>query len=213
MILNLLFTEPMIFVAWLLAIILSLTIHEYAHAFAAEKQGDPTPRLMGRLTLNPLSHIDSFGLLSLLLVGFGWGKPVPINPLNFKNKEKGDIIVSLAGPISNFLMVILFGFILRIFFLYSNFTLNNLMVQFLFFLVMINVVLGIFNLIPIPPLDGSHILFNVLPSTWNEFKYKLHRNGPFILMMVILMDRFLGIGFLSGLFNFFISAVQKIVFM
>jgi Zn-dependent protease len=212
MILGLLFEQPMIFVAWLVAILFSLTVHEFAHALAATMQGDPTAKLMGRLTFNPLAHVDMMGLLSLLLVGFGWGKPVPVNPIYFKNKKWGDTIVAFAGPLANFISIVVFGVILRIMISTTTLGPNNLLISFLFFMIMINVVLGIFNLIPLPPLDGSHILFNILPSQFNEFKYKLAKNGPWLLLTLIMMDRFLGIGLLGGLFNFFQSLVYKIIF-
>ncbi len=202
----------MVFVAWVIAILLALTVHEFAHAWAANLQGDPTSKLLGRLTLNPLKHIDNFGFICLLLVGFGWGKPVPINPVYFKNKKLGDIIVSLAGSVTNFIFVFLFAFALKMILLYTNLEPSNLMVQFFLFVIMINVVLGVFNLIPIPPLDGSHILLNLLPSSLNDFKYKLIKNGPWILLAFIFLDRYMGIGILSGLFNFFFVLIQKIVF-
>lgn len=212
MILGLLFEQPIIFVAWLIAILFSLTIHEFAHAFAATLQGDPTPKLMGRLTLNPMSHIDVIGFLSLLLVGFGWGKPVPVNPVYFKDGKKGDTLVAIAGPLANLLAIIIFGIIIRIIGAIGIFDYNNLMVQFLFFIIMINTVLMIFNLIPIPPLDGSHILFNLLPSKFSEFKYTLSKNGPWLLLMFIMIDRFLNIGILSGLFFFFFNLINRIIF-
>ena len=212
MILGLLFEQPMVFVAWLIAIIFALTIHEFAHALMATLQGDPTPKLMGRLTFNPLAHVDMTGFLALLLVGFGWGKPVPVNPVYFKNKKWGDTLVAFAGPLANFISIIIFGIILKILISTTYLGPDNLLIMFLFFMIMINVVLGIFNLIPIPPLDGSHILFNILPSQFNELKYKLAKNGPWILLIFIMADRFLGIGLLRGLFSFFYSFVYKIIF-
>ncbi len=212
MILGLLFEQPMVFVAWLVAILFALTVHEFAHALAATMQGDPTAKLMGRLTFNPLAHIDMIGFLSLLLVGFGWGKPVPVNPIYFKNKKWGDTIVAFAGPLANFISIIVFGIILRIVISTAILSPGNLLVSFLFFIIMINMVLGVFNLIPLPPLDGSHILFNILPSQFNELKYKLVKNGPWLLLTLIMADRFLGIGLLSGLFNFFQSFIYRIIF-
>ena len=212
MILGLLFEQPMVFVAWLVAILFALTVHEFAHALAAAMQGDPTAKLMGRLTFNPLAHIDTIGLLSLLLVGFGWGKPVPVNPIYFKNKKWGDTIVAFAGPLANFISIIVFGIILRIVIFTEILDPGNLLISFLFFVIMINTVLGVFNLIPLPPLDGSHILFNILPSQFNELKYKLAKNGPWLLLTLIMADRFLGIGLLSGLFNFFQSFIYRIIF-
>ncbi|MDD3284105.1 MAG: site-2 protease family protein [Patescibacteria group bacterium] len=212
MILDLLFEQPMVFVAWLIAIVFSISIHEFAHAYAANSQGDPTAKLLGRLTLNPLSHIDPMGFFALLLVGFGWGKPVPVNPINFRNKKWGDVIVSFAGPLSNFVMILTFGIILKLTYLYTNLGQDNLMIQFLFFIVMINIVLGIFNLIPIPPLDGSHILFSILPSNFNEFKYQLAKNGPMLLLVLILADNFLNIGIFSSLFNYIFNLVGRLIF-
>ena len=212
MILGLLFEQPIIFVAWLVAILFALTVHEFAHALAATMQGDPTAKLMGRLTFNPMAHIDMIGFLSLLLVGFGWGKPVPVNPIYFKNKKWCDTIVAVAGPLANFISIIIFGIILRIVISTAILSPGNLLISFLFFIIMINMVLGVFNLIPLPPLDGSHILFNILPSSFNELKYKLAKNGPWLLLTLIMADRFLGIGLLSGLFNFFQSFIYRIIF-
>ena len=212
MILGLLFEQPIIFVAWLVAILFALTVHEFAHALAATMQGDPTAKLMGRLTFNPMAHIDMIGFLSLLLVGFGWGKPVPVNPIYFKNKKWGNTIVAVAGPLANFISIIIFGIILRIVISTAILSPGNLLISFLFFIIMINMVLGVFNLIPLPPLDGSHILFNILPSSFNELKYKLAKNGPWLLLTLIMADRFLGIGLLSGLFNFFQSFIYRIIF-
>ena len=212
MILGLLFEQPMIFVAWLIAIIFSLTIHEFAHALAATLQGDPTSKSMGRLTLNPIAHIDVIGFLSLLLVGFGWGKPVPVNPIYFKDGKKGDILVSLAGPLANLIAIIFFGIVIRIIASLNIVEPGNLMIQFLFFIVMINIVLMVFNLIPLPPLDGSHVLFHLLPSKFNEFKHNLSKNGHWYLLMFIFADRFLNLGILSNLFSFFFNLTNKIIF-
>ena len=139
-------------------IILSAIVHEYAHAFAAFSQGDPTAKLEGRLTLNPMAHIDWWGtvlmpLMLLLFFGmfFGYAKPVPINPYNFKNQRTGMIWVSLAGVLSNFALAIIFGLFIRFF---PDFILS----QFLALVVMVNIWLGLFNLLPFPPLDGSKLL-------------------------------------------------------
>jgi len=204
-----LFSEPMLFVAWLIAIFYGITVHEFAHAWAASWQGDDTAKSLGRLTLNPLSHIDMMGLLMLVFVGFGWGKPVPVNNINFKNGKTSDNIVSLAGIATNIVSVVIFGIVLKLFLTFGSFSGENLLINFLFMLIMINMVLALFNLIPIPPLDGSHVLFNVLPSKYNEFKYNLAKNGPFILLILILADNFLGIGIFSKLFGFFLNLIYS----
>ena len=209
MMFNMLFSEPMLFVAWLIAIFYGITVHEFAHAWAATWQGDDTAKLSGRLTLNPLSHIDLMGLLMLVFVGFGWGKPVPVNNFNFKNGKTSDNLVSLAGIFTNLVSVIVFGIVLKLLLNFGNLSGENLLINFLFMLIMINMVLAIFNLIPIPPLDGSHVLFNVLPDKYNEFKFNLAKNGPFILLMLILADNFLGVGIFSRLFGFFMNLIYS----
>jgi len=209
MMFNMLFSEPMLFVAWLMAIFYGITVHEFAHAWAATWQGDDTAKLSGRLTLNPLSHIDLMGLLMLVFVGFGWGKPVPVNNFNFKNGKTSDNLVSLAGIFTNLVSVIVFGIVLKLLLNFGNLSGENLLINFLFMLIMINMVLAIFNLIPIPPLDGSHVLFNVLPDKYNEFKFNLAKNGPFILLMLILADNFLGVGIFSRLFGFFMNLIYS----
>ncbi|HLC64342.1 MAG TPA: site-2 protease family protein [Patescibacteria group bacterium] len=210
MILSLLFKDPALFVAWLLAIFYGITVHEFAHAWAAVSQGDDTPRLAGRLTLNPLAHVDLFGLLMLVFVGFGWGKPVPVNPYNLKHGKKSDNLVSLAGIGFNLISIIVFGLLFKGVVNYLDLGPDNLLVNFLFMLMMVNLVLAVFNIIPIPPLDGSHVLFNLLPPKYDEFKINLARNGPFILLILILADNFLGIGIFSFLFNFFLNLIYKL---
>ena len=134
MMLSLLNEQPILFLAWLLAIFYGITVHEFAHAWAASWQGDDTAKSLGRLTLNPLSHIDIFGLLMLVLAGFGWGKPVPVNKSNLKNGKVSDNLVSLAGIFTNLVSLVIFGIILKLLILYSSFGPNNLLINFLFML-------------------------------------------------------------------------------
>ncbi len=138
----------------------------------------------------------------LLFVGFGWGNPAPYNPHNLKYKKWGSVLVAIAGPLSNIISLFVFGFALKFLRLYTGFAPDNLLLQFLMFLALINLVLLVFNLIPIPPLDGSKVLFTVLPDRFNEFKYMLAKNGPMILIFLVIADSFLpGFSIFGGLFN------------
>ncbi len=190
------------------AVLVGFTIHEFSHAIVAVRLGDTTPRDQGRLTLNPLAHIELIGLLMILLVGFGWAKPVQINPNNFKNPKKDEILVSLAGPFSNLLFAIGFGLLLKVLltlasgvFYIAGF--GEILYQILAYFIWINLLLAVFNLFPIPPLDGSHILLSLIPDKYSRFKTAFHRYGRFILIAAILLGSFTGynllpIGFLTG---------------
>ncbi len=191
--------SPSTFTAIFLSIVYALTIHEYAHAWAASAMGDQTAKNSGRLSLNPLVHMELFGTLMLLVAGFGWGKPVPVNPYNLKYRRWGEALVSLAGPISNFLSVIAFVLIFRL--VSPHFEPTNMLNIFLLYLIMVNVILGVFNLIPIPPLDGSKVLFAILPDKWEGAKHKLAVNGPWILLAIILLDNFGKTNILASLFG------------
>src|SRR3989338_2699693 len=174
---------------FVIVLLLSVIIHEYSHGIVAYAQGDPTAKFAGRLTLNPIPHIDLLGtiVIPLLLVltkaGFliGWAKPVPYNPYNLKNQRFGPALVGAAGPASNFLLALIFSII--IFFIPEQ--IDNLKI-FLGIIVYVNVVFGVFNLFPIPPLDGSKVLFSLLPSSLINFQYFLERFGFLILIALIL---------------------------
>jgi Zn-dependent protease len=167
-------------------LLFAITIHEYAHGRAAFFLGDPTARNARRLTLNPLGHIDPLGALSLFLFNFGWAKPVPINPSYFKSPRRDMVLVSSCGPLSNFLVAFVTGLCIRYLFLPSSYYLV-LMLDML----LMNIGLGLFNLIPLPPLDGSHVLENILPSSSaSQFRH-MGRYAPFVLISVLLADRFL----------------------
>lgn len=209
MIISLLFAEPALFVAWLIAILTALSVHEFSHAWAAYALGDSTAKDMGRLTLNPVAHIDPAGFLLLLVVGFGWGKPVQVNPYNLRYRKWGDTLVSLAGPASNLVMVIFFGALLKFSLLNPVFNPAGLFIQLLNLLVIINVVLFIFNLIPVPPLDGSKFLLAALPDRYFDLKERLLRQGPLLLLFLIIFDRIFDVGILSGLFNGIINFVYR----
>lgn len=209
MLFSLLFESPQMFLIVFLGIIYALTIHEFSHAAAATYFGDQTAKLSGRLTLNPLSHLDFFGTIMLLFAGFGWGKPVPVNPYNLKWRRWGDSIVALAGPISNFISVFLFILILKLILPY--FSPDNLLFIFLSYLILINLILGVFNLIPIPPLDGSHVLFAALPSRFDDFKRRLAINGPWILLILIILDNLVGINIFGHIFSWFIGLLELVL--
>lgn len=162
-------------------LLLALPIHEYAHAATAVALGDETPRRQGRLTLNPLAHLDIFGSLLILLVGFGWAKPVQWNPANINiDRRLGSILVALAGPLSNLLLAVLSAVALG--FVDNS---NGMLIQFLIFFLQINVLLFVFNMIPIPPLDGSHVLFALLPGSVQRFRWQLQQYGMLILLLLV----------------------------
>jgi Zn-dependent protease len=178
----------------IIILIFSIIIHEIAHGSVAYYLGDPTAKYAGRLTLNPLKHLDPIGsvivplflvIMSQLTGGgiiFGWAKPVPINPYNFKDQKYGSLKVALAGPASNLSVALVFGLILR--FLPALLALEGLVVMFSY-IVYINILLAIFNLMPVPPLDGSHILFALLPNSARNLKIFLQQFGIFILLFII----------------------------
>lgn len=209
MLFQLLFSSPQMFLIIALAMVYALTIHEFAHAATATFLGDNTAKYSGRLTLNPLAHLDPWGTLLLLFAGFGWGRPVPVNPYNMRWKSHGEAAVALAGPISNLLSVVLFIIIIRI--IGPSLSVDNLLTIFLFHLLLVNLILGIFNLIPIPPLDGSKVLFSLLPASWDDFKAKLTINGLWILIALIILGDFTGFDFFGSIINFFLGLVSRFV--
>lgn len=171
-------------------IIIAMVIHEYAHARVAVALGDFTPRLQGRLTLNPAAHIDIFGLLMLFLVHFGWAKPVQINPYNFRNPRRDDILVSLAGPAANLITAFIAAFIF-VFVLKNDFDVSDGVRTVLSLIVIVNINFAIFNMIPIPPLDGSHVLKQLLPYELAVRYETIERYSIFILI-IFLMTPILG---------------------
>jgi Zn-dependent protease len=184
-------------IARAIVLLIAFTVHELAHAVTADRLGDPTPRRMGRITLNPLAHLDPIGTIMLLLVGFGWAKPVMVNPMNMRGNPRTSMaIVAIAGPISNLVMALAGALVFRLGLV--DFTFNSTL-EFLpspaFLLsefVWINLILAFFNLIPIPPLDGSKILYAFLPSEWVYRIQPLERFGFLILFgLVYLVPTFI----------------------
>lgn len=189
MLIQILFENPVLFLIIAMAIIFALAIHEFFHAWMAYYLGDNTAKDQGRLTINPLVHLDLFGTILLFIVGIGWGKPVPFNPYNLRNQKWGPALVALAGPASNFCMAMTVGLILRFVEIHNPYS-----VFFLSFFVWINLILGVFNLMPVPPLDGSHIFFTLFPSLENV---KASIQGSFLfLIAVIFFMIYIGIPFI-----------------
>ncbi len=197
----------------LIVLFFSIMLHEIAHGSVALHLGDPTAKYAGRLTLNPLKHIDIFGtvilplLLLVLTAGqgpiIGWAKPVPVNPLNFSDKRWGELKVSIAGPATNFLVGIIFGLVLRFVSLPDQ-------VFLLFSIIVIyNFAWGMFNLLPIPPLDGSHILFSFLPERFNRIRMVLAQYGFFILIFFIFFG---GLGFVFWTASVFYQLISGQLF-
>lgn len=198
--LTLLFQEPLIFVVWILAILAALSIHEFSHALAGYWLGDPTAKRLGRLTLNPFAHVDFLGLAALIVIGFGWGKPVPFNPYNLRAKKWGPVLVALAGPAMNLCGAVIFAGVLRLVAPFLNPA--NLLIQFLMLSVFLNAGLLVFNLIPLPPLDGSKLLLTVLAARRHEAARKfLESRGPYILLGLIFADLILNLNVFGGLFR------------
>lgn len=172
-------------------LILGLTIHEYSHAKASDKFGDPTPERQGRLTLNPLAHLDPIGTVCLLVAGFGWGKPVEINPSYYRNPAKESMLVALAGPVSNmilaFILFLVFGFTTVLGQTVEK-AWMSILLSMLLYGALINLSLGVFNLLPFPPLDGSKIFVYFLKGKAREFIYTLERYSWIILAILFITE-------------------------
>ena len=206
-ILGILYTIP--------AILIAFTFHEYAHALVADKLGDKTPRFQGRLTLNPLAHIDPIGFLMILIIHFGWAKPVEVNKRAFKNYYKDDLKVSLAGPIANLLTAVVFTFIQAVLFkfkLSGNSTLLEVFYNIVSYTAMINVNLFVFNLIPIPGLDGLSVLEDLNPKVFYKWAEKVY-NYQFIILIgfVLLGGTILAIP-CNAIYSFILRIALNIVF-
>lgn len=195
--------------------LLALSVHETAHGYIAYRLGDPTARSMGRLTLNPIKHIDPIGFLCMVLFGFGWAKPVPINTRYFKKPKRDMALTGVAGPISNLLLAIVFALAMKLFYVaiahvhFPNETVLLMAVyfrSFLYYGIYLNVALAIFNLLPVPPMDGSRLLFAVLPS---NLYFKIMRYEQYIYIAVLVL---LALGVLSPVINFLTNAVMRLIF-
>ena len=209
--LGLLSGDPLLLIFRIPAVLAAITIHEFSHGLAADKLGDPTPRANDRLTLNPIKHLDPMGTLALFFLGIGWAKPVPIDPFNFQDKKRDTALVSLAGPASNMISATLAAILLK--YLIPALTISTniflLINAFLLPFIILSIGLALFNLIPIPPLDGSKILFSILP---NHFAYELEENlnRYGIIILIFLIFPFFGgqaliMRFLLPIIQFFLA--------
>lgn len=204
---NLFFQNPLEFLIVSVLLILAISIHEFSHALAADRLGDPTPKLAGRLTLNPSAHLDPIGTLLLLFAGFGWGRPVPFDPFNLRNPKKDAAIISFAGPFSNLIMAFTCAVILRfavnLSFVFLTSFISDILSLFIYF----NVLLAIFNLIPIHPLDGFKVVAGLLPKKYYYDWIVLEKYG--MIFLIFLIFPFFGnspvISLVSPIVNFILS--------
>ncbi|ERT61727.1 peptidase, M50 family [Megasphaera vaginalis (ex Srinivasan et al. 2021)] len=187
-------------IAGIPGLLMAMVFHEFAHAFVADRMGDPTPRMTGRLTLNPVVHIDPIGLIMLFVARFGWAKPVMINPNHFKNWRKGEVCVSLAGPAANLLLAFLAMFV-KVCLFKTGLLFSHGLNLVLDLIVLYNVNFAIFNLIPIPPLDGSRLLTVLLPSRWSYRLAALERYS-FLILIVFVM---------TPVFSYILIPLQRLV--
>ena len=173
-------------------IIIGLSFHEAAHAWISYKLGDPTPKLQGRVTLNPLAHIDPVGFIALLFIGFGWGVPVEIDPRHYKNRRSGELLVSLAGVTANLITAVIFALIFRLAESHMSYAFyqgaGQVLMQILLYVVYINLVLMVFNLIPVPPLDGFGVITQLFRLERYEWYWKIYQYGQPILLILIIFN-------------------------
>ncbi|MGB2762717.1 MAG: site-2 protease family protein [Minisyncoccales bacterium] len=208
--------DPLTLILIIIIFLFSVVVHEVAHGTIANFLGDPTAKYAGRLTLNPLKHLDFFGsivvpgilVLTSIAVGggiiFGWAKPVPINPYNFRDQRYGSAKVAVAGPAANIFLALIFGLLIRFLPFGTDLFSQNLI--FIFgFIVWINLLLAVFNLLPIPPLDGSHILFTFLPQSMDNLKIFLTQYGLFVLLFFIFFLFQFIIPIINGLFTLIVG--------
>ncbi len=195
-------------------VLLALTFHEYAHAYVANMYGDDTAKQSGRLTLNPLKHLDLLGTIMIFLVHLGWAKPVPVNPNRLRNPKRDMLWISAAGPLTNMVLALISGIFLRLLIAMGGasdqHSVMGLFIFMVFMSLQVNLALAIFNILPIAPLDGSKILSGLLPDNCREIIYSLERYGPFILIGLIIFGRVTGVSILGGVIWPFVKFFSKI---
>ena len=195
-------------------ILLALTFHEYAHAYIAYRYGDDTAKQHGRLTLNPLRHLDPLGTIMIFIVHFGWAKPVPVNPYRLRNPKKDMLWISAAGPLANMVLALASGLLIRVLHNSGVTPDGQTAIGLLFFMLVmslqINLALAVFNILPIAPLDGSKILSGLMPARYEKWIYFLQRYGPFILIGLILFSQVTGVSVLGKLVWPFVDFFSQI---
>lgn len=187
-----LFTNPTLFFIQAAALVYAITIHEFSHVLAAKLQGDDTGERLGRLTLNPLAHLDILGTVLIFFIGFGWGKPAPYNPYKLSNQKWGPVIVGLAGPFSNIVSGIIFALAVNLL-RNMNFAQDSPVIYFFYLMSLLNFAFTFFNLLPIPPLDGSKLFLAFIPDAYDDFKRKLEEMGGVLFIALIIFTSTAGV--------------------
>ncbi len=202
--------DPSVQILLIPVLIFALSFHEYAHAWAAYRLGDPTASAMGRLTLNPMAHLDPFGAIALYLIGFGWAKPVPVDYRYLQNPKQDMLWIALAGPASNFAMALISGLLLRFLWTTGMISGGSALTMVLVMSLQINLMLGLFNFLPIPPLDGSKILAGLIPNRHQNILYNMELYGPKILFAIILIGMVTRVSIIGTVIRPFINFFMKI---
>lgn len=190
------------------AMVIALSFHEAAHAWAAYKMGDPTAKNLGRLTLDPTKHFSLFGVITFLLIGFGWGKPVPTNPRNYRNYKKGNVFVALAGVTTNLILSFIFFIIYTVLIVLG--VTSEIVFNIIINIVYMNIILCFFNIIPIPPLDGHHLIKGFIARRSQKFYFWYQRYGYYVLLGLIFLPRFLP--FIPNIFMLYLGTMVSLVF-
>lgn len=174
------------------AIIVGLSLHEFGHAFVSDRLGDPTPRSQGRVTINPLAHVDPIGFLALIFAGFGWGIPVQINPRYYKNQRRDEALVAVAGVTMNLILVVVFTIITAVLYRtagsFLSTSIGGIVLDMLVYFISINAMLMVFNLLPVPPLDGFNLITQIFKLDKYEWWYQIYRNGSMILLFLVFFN-------------------------
>jgi len=199
--------NPLLFLAYIVALIVGITVHEFAHAWMAHRCGDDTAKFEGRLTLNPFAHLDPLGTIMLFLVGFGWGKPVPINPNNM-NKKSDELKVAFAGIATNIILALILAIPIRIALMQGQLIESSAILSFINVIIDLNIILATFNLLPIPPLDGSHLVEYFLNR---ESKFAFQRIGPFVLIGILIAQAATGIPILTTIMEPIIRLLSLLI--